>query len=76
METVGDSYVAVAGVPVAMPNHAVAMARFATDCNRRLPIVVHKLEKVLGPGTREISMRYGLHSGPVTAGVLRGERAR
>ena len=26
--------------------------------------------------TGDLSMRFGLHSGPVTAGVLRGERAR
>jgi class 3 adenylate cyclase len=35
-----------------------------------------KLEVELGPGTGELSMRMGLHSGPVTAGVLRGDRAR
>lgn len=28
------------------------------------------------PDTAELGMRIGLHSGPVTAGVLRGERAR
>lgn len=26
--------------------------------------------------TSTLGMRFGLHSGPVTAGVLRGERAR
>ena len=30
----------------------------------------------LGPDTADLSMRFGLHSGPVTAGVLRGERSR
>jgi len=34
------------------------------------------LEVELGPDTAELGMRFGLHSGPVTAGVLRGERAR
>jgi len=38
--------------------------------------LVSVLEKSLGPDTAELSMRIGLHSGPVTAGVLRGERAR
>lgn len=28
------------------------------------------------PGTAELGIRVGVHSGPVTAGVLRGERAR
>ena len=31
-ETIGDSYVACAGVPEADPSHAVKMARFAYDC--------------------------------------------
>jgi class 3 adenylate cyclase len=35
-----------------------------------------KLEEVLGTDTSALSMRFGLHSGPVTAGVLRGERGR
>lgn len=50
------------------------MARFAKDCLRRLRVLVQKLEEVLGPDTADLSMRFGLHSGPVTAGVLRGER--
>lgn len=35
-----------------------------------------RLERILGPGTGDLRMRFGLHSGPVTAGVLRGSRAR
>lgn len=34
--------------------------------------VVRKLEVTLGPDTAELGMRFGLHSGAVTAGVLRG----
>ena len=30
----------------------------------------------LGPDTGELSMRFGMHSGSVTAGVLKGDRAR
>ena len=30
----------------------------------------------MGPGTCELELRVGLHSGPVTAGVLRGQRSR
>jgi class 3 adenylate cyclase len=38
--------------------------------------VTSELSVTLGPGTSDLSMRFGLHSGPVTAGVLRGDRAR
>jgi class 3 adenylate cyclase len=38
--------------------------------------LVRKLEVTLGPGTNELTMRFGVHSGPVTAGVLRGEKSR
>ena len=42
------------------------MARFATDCMKRMKVLVKKLEVPLGPGTADLSMRFGLHSGPVT----------
>ena len=38
--------------------------------------VTKELEVTLGPDTGDLSLRIGLHSGPVTAGVLRGDRAR
>ena len=38
--------------------------------------IVHELEVILGPGTAELGLRLGVHSGPVTAGVLRGEKSR
>ena len=34
------------------------------------------LQISLGPDTGDLDLRVGVHSGPVTAGVLRGERAR
>jgi class 3 adenylate cyclase len=34
------------------------------------------MESTLGPDTGELGLRVGLHSGPVTGGVLRGEKAR
>ena len=52
------------------------MARFARDCMTKMNQLTKKLEVQLGPDTTELAMRFGLHSGPVTAGVLRGERAR
>jgi class 3 adenylate cyclase len=76
VETIGDCYVAVAGLPNPRKDHAVAMARFARECMHRMLQLTRKLEVVLGPDTADLTMRFGLHSGPVTAGVLRGERSR
>jgi class 3 adenylate cyclase len=42
----------------------------------RMRSLSKKLEVTLGPDTGDLSMRMGIHSGPVTAGVLRGERSR
>lgn len=76
VETVGDCYVACAGLPDARSDHAVVMARFAQECMSRMQALTDKLEVTFGPDTGELSLRMGLHSGPVTAGVLRGDRSR
>jgi len=76
VETIGDSYVACCGVPEAEPAHAVKMARFAWDCMVQMREITRDLETQLGPDTGELSMRFGLNSGPVTAGLLRGQQSR
>jgi class 3 adenylate cyclase len=76
VETVGDCYVAVTGLPDPQASHAVIMARFASECLSKMADVTRRLETSLGPDTRELDIRVGLHSGPVTAGVLRGDRSR
>jgi len=76
VETVGDCYVAVCGLPEAREDHAVAMARFARDCQLRMVSLGQQLEIALGPDTADLSFRIGMHSGPVTGGVLRGQNAR
>ena len=76
VETVGDCYVAVAGVPEPRPDHGVVMARFARECMMRFQSIVPQLEVRFGFGTSELGMRIGLNSGPITGGVLRGERSR
>ena len=48
----------------------------AWDCMLKLNEITKELEITLGPDTGDLTMRFGVHSGPVTAGVLRGERAR
>ena len=63
---------AVTGLPSPQPNHAAIMVRFAQDCLVKMKLLTKELSLKLGPGTDELAMRFGLHSGPVTAGVLRG----
>jgi class 3 adenylate cyclase len=76
VETIGDCYVAVTGLPEPRKDHATVMARFARDALHKMNDLTKRLEVTLGPDTGDLSMRFGLHSGPVTAGVLRGERSR
>jgi Adenylate and Guanylate cyclase catalytic domain len=51
VETIGDCYVAVAGVPHPRSDHAVAMSRFARDCIISMNVLSKKLEVELGPDT-------------------------
>jgi class 3 adenylate cyclase len=76
VETIGDSYMAVTGLPEPQIKHASIMARFAWDCLIQIGEITKELESTLGPDTAALSMRFGLHSGAVTAGVLKGDRAR
>ena len=76
VETIGDCYMAVVGLPRPNKHHAVVAARFAMECVRLMKEVTRNLEVQLGPGTADLGLRVGLHSGTVTGGVLRGEKAR
>jgi class 3 adenylate cyclase len=68
--------VAATGLPEPMPNHATTMAKFAAACRSKLDLLARELESTLGPDTCDLQMRFGLHSGPVTGGVLRGQKSR
>lgn len=76
VETIGDCYLACCGLPESRADHAVVMAKFSRKCLIKMNEVAHQLADALGPGTTDLAMRFGLHSGPVTAGVLRGEKSR
>jgi len=76
VETVGDCYVAACGLPEPNEDHAVTITRFARDCQARMASLSRQLEIALGPDTADLTFRIGLHSGPVTGGVLRGQNAR
>jgi class 3 adenylate cyclase len=76
IETIGDCYVAVTGIPEQRPDHAVIMARYAQRILSKFHEITRELELSLGPGTASLGLRIGMHSGAVTAGVLRGEKSR
>ena len=76
VETIGDCYVAATGLPNATNDHAVAMASFARRCMEAIVETVTELEESLGPGTADLGIRIGIHSGSVIAGVLRGAKSR
>ena len=52
------------------------MVRFARLLMQRMLRIVKTLESSLGPDTGDLRLRIGINSGPVTAGILRGERSR
>eukprot|EP00980_Cylindrotheca_fusiformis_P002436 scaffold580_cov72-Cylindrotheca_fusiformis.AAC.5 len=61
VETVGDCYVAAAGLPEPTDDHAVLACRFARDCMRKMNDVKLKLEVTLGPDTSDLDLRSGIH---------------
>lgn len=61
VETVGDCYVAVCGLPDARADHAVVMAKVARDCVYKMNILTKKLEVKLGPDTGDLNIRIGLN---------------
>jgi class 3 adenylate cyclase len=63
IKTIGDAYMAVAGVPIQSSNHAEQMAALALDMQQE--IVQHNRET-----GQSLQIRIGLHSGPVVAGVI------
>ena len=64
------------GVPEPRDDHATVMARFANFSRAKMAVIVRQLEVLLGPDTGDLAMRYGLRSGAVTSGILRGKNSR
>ena len=64
IKTVGDAYLAVAGLPIPDPEHAINAVRAAIEINRFMMERKQKLEDF----TFEI--RIGLHSGSAVAGIV------
>jgi len=63
IKTIGDAYMAVAGLPEPRADHAEAVADMALD----LRDAFSRLMEDLG---LDLKVRIGIHSGPVVAGVI------
>ena len=63
IKTIGDCYMAMAGVPTRSPTHAQQMADFALD-------VIQNLRAQNREMGRDVQIRIGIHSGTVAAGII------
>ncbi|XP_069059630.1 guanylate cyclase soluble subunit beta-2-like [Pleurodeles waltl] len=64
VETIGDAYMVVGGVPIPVASHAERVANFALGMRIAA-------REVMNPVTGEpIQIRVGIHTGPVLAGVV------
>lgn len=59
VETIGDCYVAVTGLPESQSTHALIMARFAWECKHKMHQMTRELEVTLGPDCSDLVMRFG-----------------
>ena len=73
--TIGDCYIAVTGIPNPIDDHAIVLSRFAFECREKVRQVKEQLESE-GLETSKLDMRFGIHSGAITAGILRGTKSR
>jgi adenylate cyclase len=63
IKTVGDAYMAAAGLPTPRADHAEAAADMALEIQRQIATRTT-------PNGRPLQMRIGIHTGPVVAGVI------
>ena len=73
--TIGDCYIAVTGIPEPMNDHATVLTQFAFDCRDKVRDVFTRLD-CEGLNSSHLDMRFGIHSGDTTAGILRGTKSR
>jgi guanylate cyclase len=63
IKTIGDAYMVAAGVPEPRPDHATALAKLALD-------MISCVEPSGDVGDLGLTLRIGINSGPVVAGVI------
>lgn len=73
--TIGDCYIAVTGIPDPIEDHASVLTQFAFEARDKVRAVCAQLENE-GLDTLKLDMRFGIHSGAITAGILRGTKSR
>jgi class 3 adenylate cyclase len=63
IKTIGDAYMAAGGLPLPRPDHAEAVAEMALE-------MLEAFDRARGALGVELSLRIGIASGPVIAGVI------
>ncbi len=63
IKTIGDAYMVVGGLPTPRPDHADAIAQMALD-------MLDAISKVITKDGQTLSLRIGINTGPVEAGVI------
>ncbi|MDY6940720.1 MAG: adenylate/guanylate cyclase domain-containing protein [Cyanobacteriota bacterium] len=63
IKTIGDAYMVVGGLPNPMPNSAVETAQMALEMQQAV-------ERFNQRSHQRLSLRIGIHTGPVVAGVI------
>ena len=63
IKTIGDAYMVAAGLPQPTANHALAVAAMAVEMQQTLV-------EFNAQTNQNISLRIGIHTGPVVAGVI------
>ena len=63
IKTIGDAYMAAAGIPEPQPDHAERIARLA-------PRMMRAVRDVAETTGLKLQARIGIHTGPVVAGVI------
>ena len=67
IKTIGDCYMAAAGIPSPRPDHARALAQLALD-------MIEAVRSSDAVGNLGFDLRIGINSGPVVAGVIGRKR--
>ncbi|MEM9245791.1 MAG: adenylate/guanylate cyclase domain-containing protein, partial [Cyanobacteria bacterium P01_F01_bin.153] len=66
IKTIGDAYMAVSGVPIPVKDHAERMAEMALE----MQVAIQQFSRRSPTGDEPFRLRIGIHSGPVSAGVV------